>query len=751
MTALSRFAMAAALGSHLLAAEITGVVRDETTGEPVAGAVVTLEESGRAAVTGRDGSYAIPDVPPGLHHLSVRVLGFQSRSLHVLVPASGSLRVDLVLRADPIEVDAVVVRSRVPIRGMDVDGRDLDPTRRVSGAAIRNDPFTAEPDVIEALVGGSVSGAPESGGGLHVRGGDGDELGFLLDGIPVFSPYHSGVRSGAWNADAVSGVELRTDPAFPVDALSGAVLVSTIDPGERFRIGGHLSTSQIGFTVNGPIAGDAGYLVSGQAGYPGLIRPPDEPSYLDGSDHDLLAKLVLPLGDGDLRLLAFDNRNDVRTSSRPSEVEDTPLEPGEPNVYAWGGRSVGLEWKGRARGWLTPAIRAWRAAQDASFRWNGEESGAVRVTSDREQLGMLASLQWRGTGRTAEVGAGATRDQAAYMVTADSAGQGIAGEADELAVFASYAESIGERVELSASLRASHGDAGGRLLPRVGIRARLAASVSVFAEYARTAQVIQSLRNAESVVGRIFPPELYAGGDDTGIPVAVADYVALGMVALPRAGTRLELEAYARALDDLAMLDPEDGQPFASAEIRRGSGSVLGAAAGLAIGSARYAVAGSAGVERVELRARGERWTPGYAASRSARIGAIAFLTPTLSIRAGWIGQFGRRGSDAIGLLEWESCNLLDMGCEFAGSPEELGELGARKLPAYNRLDVSIRKHWHFVIGRREGSIEAFATGSNLLGRANVLAYVVDPSSGGSAPVEMRPRAPLTLGLGWRF
>ena len=751
MSALSAVAVVAVLGARLVAAEITGVVRDESTGEPVAGAIVTLEESGRAAVTGLDGSYAIADVPPGPHHLSVRLLGFQSRSLHVLVPASGSLRVDLVLRADPIEVDAVVVRSRLPIRGMDVDVRDLDSTRRVSAAAIRNDPFTAEPDVIEALIGGTVSGAPESGGGLHVRGGDGDELGFLLDGIPVFSPYHSGVRSGAWNADAVSGVELRTDPTLPVDALSGAVLVSTIAPGDWLRTGGHLSTSQIGLTVTGPLAGAVGYVISGQAGYPGLVRPPDEPSYLDGTDRDLLAKLVLPWRGGDLRFLAFDNRNEIRASSRPSEVGDTPLEPGDPNVYAWRGRSVGLVWSGGTRGRLTPSIRAWRAAQAASFRWNGEESGAIRVTSDREQYGLLASLQWKGTERSAEVGLLTTRDEASYAVGSDSGDEGIVGEADELAVFASYAESIAKRVEVSADLRASRGDAGGRLLPRVGIRVRLAESISVFAEYARTAQALQSLRNAESVVGRIFPPELYAGGEGTGIPVAVADYVAIGVVALPRAATRIELEAYSRTLDDLAILDPKDGQPFASATIRRGSGSVLGLAAGLAIGSARYAVTGSAGVERVELRAGGERWTPGYAAGRTARIGAIAFPTPTLSIRVGWIGQFGRRGSDAIGLLEWESCNLLDMGCEFAGTPEELGELGARKLPSYNRLDLSIRKHWHFVIGRREGSLEAFATGSNLLGRANVLTYVVDPATDDSAPIEMRPRAPLTLGFGWRF
>jgi hypothetical protein len=559
------------------------------------------------------------------------------------------------------------------------------------------------------------------------------------------------VRSGAWNVDAVAGVELRTDPALPVDALSGTVLVTTIDPGDRLRTGGHLSTSQIGLTMHGPLAGDAGFLLSGQAGYPGLIRPPDEPSYLDGSDHDLLAKLVLPLRGGDLRFLAFDNRNEIRASSRPSEVGDTPLDPGDPNVYAWRGRSLGAIWNGGARGRITPSIRLWRAAQEASFRWNGEEFGATRVTSDREQYGLLASVQWMGRGRGGEVGVLSTRDETAYAVAADSAEQGIAGEADELALFASYADSIGERVELNASLRAGWGDAGGRLLPRVAIRARLAESVSVFAEYARTAQAVQSLRNAESVVGRVFPPELYAGGEDTGIPDAVADYVALGLIALPRAGTRLEVETYARSLDDLAMLDPEDGQPFASAATRRGTGSVLGAAAGISIGSARYAVTASGGVERVELRAGGERWTPGYAATRSARIGAIAFPTATLSIRVGWIGQFGRRGSDAIGLLEWESCNLLDLGCEFAGSPEELGELGARKLPAYNRLDMSVRKHWHFVLGRREGSIEAFATGSNLLGRANVLTFLVDPDSGASTPIEMRPRAPLTLGLGWRF
>ncbi len=40
---------------------------------------------------------------------------------------------------------------------------------------------------------------------------------------------------------------------------------------------------------------------------------------------------------------------------------------------------------------------------------------------------------------------------------------------------------------------------------------------------------------------------------------------------------------------------------------------------------------------------------------------------------------------------------------------------------------------------------------SNLLGRANVLTYTDDPVTGGQSPVEMRPFAPLVLGLDWQF
>ena len=57
----------------------------------------------------------------------------------------------------------------------------------------------------------------------------------------------------------------------------------------------------------------------------------------------------------------------------------------------------------------------------------------------------------------------------------------------------------------------------------------------------------------------------------------------------------------------------------------------------------------------------------------------------------------------------------------------------------------------HIAAGGRDVSVAFFAAVTNLLGRKNVLTYAKDPSTGRVSPIDMRPRAPLVVGIDWRF
>ncbi|MGH7676233.1 MAG: carboxypeptidase regulatory-like domain-containing protein, partial [Gemmatimonadales bacterium] len=65
-----------ALALQAASASIAGSVRDETSGEPVPGAVVSLSDLERSVVTDPEGRYAFGGVPAGPHHVSVRRIGY---------------------------------------------------------------------------------------------------------------------------------------------------------------------------------------------------------------------------------------------------------------------------------------------------------------------------------------------------------------------------------------------------------------------------------------------------------------------------------------------------------------------------------------------------------------------------------------------------------------------------------------------------------------------------------------------------
>ena len=101
----------------------------------------------------------------------------------------------------PVRLAAVDVRPHVSVRGVDGADSTASPERGITSAAVANHPGLSEPDVLQALSGGYVVLAPESPSGVHIRGGGSDQTAYVIDGIPVFSPYHAAGVFSAWNPD----------------------------------------------------------------------------------------------------------------------------------------------------------------------------------------------------------------------------------------------------------------------------------------------------------------------------------------------------------------------------------------------------------------------------------------------------------------------------------------------------------------------------------------------------------------------
>jgi hypothetical protein len=205
---------------------MTGTVRDAESGAVIANALVSLSALHRSVLTGEDGRYSI-DALPGTQRVVVSRMGFAGQEFDAIIPESGDLEINIAMRCEPIRFPAIRVRAALPLRGLAPSTGLAD--KSVSRDELNHDPVHIEPDFLRAMSGGDVVIDPENPSGLHVRGGASDQVGYMVDGIPVFNPYHSAGTFSAWNPDAISHVDLLASAATPAapDALSGTVSART--------------------------------------------------------------------------------------------------------------------------------------------------------------------------------------------------------------------------------------------------------------------------------------------------------------------------------------------------------------------------------------------------------------------------------------------------------------------------------------------------------------------------------------------
>ena len=213
--------------------KLSGRVTNKETGEPLIGANVMVEGTVLGAATDTEGNYFILQIPPGTYNVRFTMIGYQT-----LVMNDVRVRVDLTTTLDgklgesAVGLEEVIVQAERPMIQTDVTYSQAN----ISSEEVEMLPVEEFEDVL-ALQAGVVS----TGGEIHVRGGRGGEISYMVDGITVTDPYNSGMAVEIEN-NAIQELQFisGTFNAEYGQAMSGIVNIVTKD-GDYSKYSGSVS------------------------------------------------------------------------------------------------------------------------------------------------------------------------------------------------------------------------------------------------------------------------------------------------------------------------------------------------------------------------------------------------------------------------------------------------------------------------------------------------------------------------------
>ena len=210
-----------------------GVVRDETTRDPIAGARVSIVETELYALTNENGYYVIDSVPVGVHNVRVQLIGFQAKvftNQQVIDGLPTSVNFDLarsILRIEGVVVTGVAEQTqavKLPFTVEHVSGDELPVAPQSADEAIRGK--VAGVQIV------SGSGLPGSESAITLRGttsidaeGRTNEPLYVVDGVIVGA---SMVDIDALSIESIEVVKGAAGAAlYGARAANGVIQITT--------------------------------------------------------------------------------------------------------------------------------------------------------------------------------------------------------------------------------------------------------------------------------------------------------------------------------------------------------------------------------------------------------------------------------------------------------------------------------------------------------------------------------------------
>ncbi len=199
---------------------IQGSVIDLSTGQPLAGVLIRIDNLDRSTLSSETGRFVLAGLPAGRHDVSVELVGFRALELEsVLVRASRGSELALELEPTAVPVDPIRVEAeRVPL----IEPEVSETRQIVPGAALRELPVTSVEEAVELTTGVSDG---------HFRGGRVGQETYLVDGMAIKNQVEAATEGQGmqFSPTSLSEIEVITG-GFGAEygsSLSGVVSYTT--------------------------------------------------------------------------------------------------------------------------------------------------------------------------------------------------------------------------------------------------------------------------------------------------------------------------------------------------------------------------------------------------------------------------------------------------------------------------------------------------------------------------------------------
>jgi hypothetical protein len=755
---------ASALEAQPATLEVRVILQDGTPVNTAGVSLHTLPDSVlvRSDVTASDGRVRFIGVTPGRYAVSAERIGYTPVQRQVEVaPGVTLLRVDLVARERPVDLPGVTAAARRTRARFEEDvGASF---AELSRRDLKLLPGVAEADVLRAveILPGVVSTSDFSSA-FNVRGGSADQNLILLDGLPIYNPFHLGGLFSVFNSDMVGRAELlaggfparyggRVSSVLSVESDAGSgpldVQAGVSMLAARVAAGGELPSG----ALDALGLGSARMRISGRRSYFDQILRPffDFPYHL--TDLQLYGE-AWTKGGGRLTLTGYTGRDVLDLAG----ADSFPLRV----RWDWGNSALGGAWVRPLGERTTVLLRLGHTRFTTGIEF--PEFGDTEIRSRIDQTLLRAELA--GSVGGVQLDAGAAVDRLSYDNLAESAGTVFGEGAGRGWLFGGHAQAQlrAGRLLLEAGLRVDtwrpEDEAASAVVqPRAAVKWFLGPDAAIKFAAGRYGQFMHSLRDEELPLG--IDVWVLSGAR---APVVVSDQLQAGLEGF--AGSWFgSLEAYYRWFDGVAANNPAEDPNDPLDDLLRGTGRSYGADLHVRRegGTIRPMVALSflkAWREFPDF-ATGEepapivRYAPVFDRRLDVDVVVQAMLgayelgvrwnlgtgLPYTRPRGGYI-RYDYSTQDA----RWRYPAAGD-GADLAIA---LGLRNGERYPVYHRLDAGIRRTY----ARRWGSYTPYIDVLNIYNRRNVLFYFYqyDTVPATRAGLSMFPVLP-TAGLEVRF